>query len=102
MPPAVVFRPGVFCGVLISLIVIVSQSANGQKVDLNANGISDVWEWVHGNLVSDPNADPDLDGASNLQESIAGTDPLNGNSSPTVSVSVAGTNLFIGMSGEAG
>jgi len=44
-------------------------------IDLNGNGISDVWEWVYGANNVNPNADPDGDGFSNLQEAIAGTNP---------------------------
>jgi len=46
-------------------------------VDGNGNGISDVWEKVYAMPGAAPGADPDGDGQSNLQESIAGTDPNN-------------------------
>ena len=59
-------------------------------LDTNNNGMSDVWERIynHGNLfptdqdhesIFGPGADPDGDGWSNLEESIAGTDPFNPN-----------------------
>jgi len=50
--------------------------------DTNGNGLADSWEadYFGEGAIVDPNADPDLDGMSNLQESIAGTDPLDGNS----------------------
>jgi len=45
------------------------------------DGISDAWRLLHFGTISDPasaaNADPDGDGASNWQEYLAGTDPLN-------------------------
>ena len=43
------------------------------------NGLPDWWELQYfGHLTgTDPNADPDHDGASNLDEWVAGTDPLN-------------------------
>ena len=52
-------------------------------VDENSNGIPDWWEYKYfGHLGVDPDADPDGDGSSNLQEYQAGTDPtdyFNGN-----------------------
>src|ERR1700736_2027036 len=49
------------------------------NVDLNGNGMSDIWELIFHAQGVDPNADPDGDGTTNLQESIAGTDPFNAN-----------------------
>ena len=49
-------------------------------IDLNANSYDDVWEQFYeaGSLA--PAADEDGDGRSNLQESLAGTDPRNASS----------------------
>jgi hypothetical protein len=53
-----------------------------RSVDTDGNGLPDWWEqlffgrWTG----TDPNADPDHDGASNLAEFLAGTDPTNFNS----------------------
>jgi hypothetical protein len=44
-------------------------------LDANANGMGDDWETLYG--VSDPNADADGDGMTNLEEFQAGTDPTN-------------------------
>lgn len=43
--------------------------------DINGNGLPDTFEIEHG--ISDPLADPDLDGLANLGEYQAGTDPNN-------------------------
>jgi hypothetical protein len=43
--------------------------------DLNTNGLADEWEARYG--LSDPNGDPDGDGATNLQEYRSGTNPTN-------------------------
>ena len=45
-------------------------------VDLDGNGISDLWEWRHfGTRGVDPAADADGAGADNVRESVLGTDP---------------------------
>ena len=60
-------------------------SAWAQRVDLNGNGMSDIWEWLYGAYGVDPLTDLDGDGFSNLQESIAGTNPFDVRSYPHIS-----------------
>ncbi|HTB84454.1 MAG TPA: DUF1800 family protein [Candidatus Sulfotelmatobacter sp.] len=57
----------------------------GQMIDQNGNGMSDVWEWLYNATNAAPNADPDGDGVSNLNEARAGTSPFNSNSVPKIS-----------------
>ena len=65
-------------------------------IDMNHNGMSDVWEWKYGAYGINPNLDSDGDGFSNLQEAIAGTNPFDSNSYPRIpSVIVSGTNLYV-------
>jgi hypothetical protein len=48
---------------------------------LDANGLPIAWELTYfGTTNVNPNADPDHDGQSNLQEYLAGTDPTDANS----------------------
>ncbi|HTA29989.1 MAG TPA: thrombospondin type 3 repeat-containing protein, partial [Candidatus Cybelea sp.] len=56
--------------------------AHARIIDLNHNGMSDIWEWLYNAYGIAPNADPDGDGFSDTQEAIAGTDPFNSNSFP--------------------
>src|SRR5580693_8239836 len=48
-------------------------------VDLNTNGMSDVWELKYNASALNPSADTDGDGQNNLAESIAGTNPFDPN-----------------------
>ena len=49
-------------------------------IDLNLDGMPDVWQLNYPATLNQPSADPDGDGRTNLQESIDGTDPGNPNS----------------------
>lgn len=58
--------------------------------DFDEDGLPDVWENANGTdwLVPDADADPDGDGASNLQEFLAGTDPQSAGSYLKVEASI--------------
>src|ERR1051326_642044 len=48
--------------------------------DMDGNGLSDSWEKQYfGSIGQDPNADPDRDGLSNLDEFLQGSNPTNCN-----------------------
>jgi hypothetical protein len=59
--------------------------ANG--ADTDGDGLPDAWERLHfGNLSPTAGDDPDGDGMNNLQEYLAGTNPLNGNDNLRITV----------------
>lgn len=64
--------------------------------DSDGNGMPDWWQIQYfGHLGVDPNADPDGDGMSNLQEYLAGTDPTDANSVLKFeSAMLSGTNFI--------
>ena len=67
-------------------------------VDTDANGLPDWWELQYfGHLTgTDPNADPDQDGMSNLEEWLAGTNPTNASSClRLVALPSNNTNAFV-------
>jgi len=63
----------VVAGLLALLLVLVLPLPGG--VDLDGNGVGDVWEWMYGARDADPQSDLDGDGSSTLEESVVGTDP---------------------------
>lgn len=71
---------------IVVACAIASTSVRAQMIDLNHNGISDIWEWTYNAYGIDPNADPDGDGFLNWQEAIADTNPFNSNSYPHIPI----------------
>jgi len=75
-------------------------------VDTDNNGLPDWWEWDYFNHLTgtNPNADADGDGASNLSEFLAGTNPTNFNSALllTVQPSVSGNQFKLQWPSFAG
>src|SRR5476651_1114283 len=103
------FNRGVKLFVLFSRTIITlffltaAGGAFAQMVDLNGNGMSDIWEWFYSATNLDPNADSDGDGVSNWQEAMAGTDPFDSNSVPKISLlAMSGTNGNISMPAQLG
>jgi hypothetical protein len=86
-------------GLLTMLAVcLLAGTARAQKIDVNANGMSDVWENIFNTAVLNPAGDDDGDGVSNLAESMAGTDPFDPNSVPRVALSsFSATDLTLSM-----
>ncbi len=72
--------------IVTACLLLIAARAPAQKIDLNGNGMSDVWEWLYNVYGINPNTDPDGDGFVNWQEAIAATDPNNAKSYPHITV----------------
>ena len=94
-------RVRLLLGVCLVLLTGLSQA---QMIDLNSNGMSDVWEWIYSpNGVVAPNTDSDGDGMVNSQEALAGTNPFDSNSVPKIYfISYAPTNFSVTVSNAWG
>jgi uncharacterized protein (DUF1800 family) len=90
-------------GVLTLAFLLLHSPALAQMVDLNGNGVSDVWELLYGAWGLPPDGDADGDGVSNLQEALAGTNPFDANSAPRISsVSYAAPAFSVTMPAALG
>ena len=89
--------------VSLFLFLLGAGRAHAQMVDLNGNGMSDIWELMYGADGLDPNADTDGDGVPNRLESLAATDPFDPTSFPQVlGTSFSTTNFNVTMLGALG
>ncbi|HEY4415437.1 MAG TPA: LamG-like jellyroll fold domain-containing protein, partial [Verrucomicrobiae bacterium] len=72
--------------------------------DTDGNGLPDFWEIQYfGHISVDPKADPDYDGANNLQEYLAGTNPNDASSVPALALGrwrFDNTNTWVGDAGQ--
>lgn len=80
----------------LTFVVALACPARGQMIDLNHNGMSDIWELIYNAASLDPNGDADGDGASNIVEATAGTNPFDSNSVPKITAAaMVGTNFNV-------
>ncbi|WP_435896009.1 DUF1800 family protein [Oceaniferula spumae] len=68
---------------LLAPLILLSSPIATAMIDLNGDGVSDLWQQIYPSLL--PNGDDDSDGYSNAIESYAGTDPLSRDSTPKIS-----------------
>lgn len=77
---------------LSNAVAYVKTGSISPGSDSDHNGLPDAWEITNfGHIGVDPNADPDDDGMSNLQEYLAGTNPNDPNSSLRITYVARGT-----------
>ncbi len=62
-------------GLLVGGLLAAGDARAG--LDRDGNGLNDAWVWRYGAHALDPHDDDDGDGATNAEESAAGTDPFN-------------------------
>jgi uncharacterized protein (DUF1800 family) len=83
-------------GLWFLMALLWTWPARAQMIDLNHNGMSDIWEQLYGATGLDPNADADGDGVSNLREALAGTNPFDSNSYPHITMfALTATNFSV-------
>lgn len=80
--------------ILVAALPLVLPAA--RAIDLDGNGLSDVFEYIYFGGPTSPDEDSDGDGFTNFREMVWGTDPTNPLSYPTgISPSIEGTNLVL-------
>jgi uncharacterized protein (DUF1800 family) len=85
---------GLLSAVSVFFVVCGMGVAQAHIIDLNHNGMSDIWEWMYNAYGVDPHADSDGDGFSNMQEAIADTNPFDSNSFPFIPIFANTTTNF--------
>lgn len=89
----------------LSIFLSFTALLSVQAVDLNSDGLSDIWQQHFSAEALASAADNDGDGFTNEQESIAGTDPLSANEHPFQTPLWAGTGarpLYLEFQSEEG
>lgn len=88
---------------LFPLLCLLASRSLHAGLDLNTNGLSDLWEAQYNAQALSSAADTDGDGYSNLAESLAGTNPFSPLSRPELAVTPgSGAEIHLQMSGVAG
>ncbi|MBK8475707.1 MAG: hypothetical protein IPL39_05190 [Opitutaceae bacterium] len=86
----------------LALLALLGNPALHAIVDLDHDGISDVWRTAFP-AAGAPTADPDGDGATNLDESVAGTSPFSAASALAAAPETDGSgNLVLHWAGLRG
>jgi len=92
-----------FSSITVAIFFLLVSIGRTQMIDVNGNGMSDVWEWFYNATNLPPAADTDNDGVSNANEATAGTDPSTNSSVPRIfSFLASPTNTTIAMAAQLG
>ena len=94
--------PRMFGRTLIATFALLTASGAFAILDQNANQQSDIWEASFGAIALNPSLDTDKDGFTNLQESVAGTNPLDATSAPKLQIAIAGLDVTVDWSSILG
>lgn len=89
---------------LLAALLLLPVASLRAAIDLNSNGISDVWELLYEDA-TDPGGDADGDGQSNIEESIFGTNPMQAGDrfrTPALSFNAATGQLEVSWASVAG
>src|SRR4051812_4331699 len=92
-PRRLLSHHAMFGRTLIATAILLTASGAFAILDQNANQQSDIWESLFGAVALSPSLDTDKDGFTNLQESIAGTNPLDPNSTPKLQIEFVGVDV---------
>ncbi|HMP81782.1 MAG TPA: DUF1800 family protein, partial [Verrucomicrobiota bacterium] len=84
------------------LVIAPSIQSSAQLLDLNTNGMSDVWEYTYNAYGIVADQDSDADGVSNTHESVAGTNPADKSAVPQMAVSSSTNSVHLNMSAQWG
>ena len=88
---------------MLAGVVILLSTHSVNALDLDGDGMSDVWELIFGAQSLTAAADTDGDGFTNLEESRAGTNPFDPNSFPGLSAQfTAPDSLSLSWASAAG
>ncbi|MGN6554996.1 MAG: thrombospondin type 3 repeat-containing protein, partial [Verrucomicrobiota bacterium] len=90
------------CNRLLKCLIVLACLAAGlipaasfaQRVDLNGNGMSDIWDLIHNAAAANPISDSDGDGVINGLEAVAGTNPFDATSLPSISLYARSSTNF--------
>jgi hypothetical protein len=88
------FLHGILFTSAVCVQMLMTTSGFSQKVDLNLNTMSDIWEQIFEGTALNPNLDTDGDGISNRLEALGGTNPFDPNSFPRITVGTYLSNTF--------